>query len=59
MLGTDWDAQVSPIRARLMWLGLRRNSPGYLFAEFDLVADRYRIAMNSLGDPTRKARLAT
>ncbi|MFO1261307.1 MAG: hypothetical protein U1E68_09575 [Sphingomonadaceae bacterium] len=51
MLGTDWDAQVSYPREAYVWLGLRRYcSPGYLFAEFDLVADRYRIAMNSLDE---------
>ncbi|MGD9810315.1 MAG: hypothetical protein AB7U35_03140 [Sphingobium sp.] len=49
LLGTDWDAHVSFPRDRYIWLGLRRyRSPGYLFAEFDLAADRYRIALNSL-----------
>ncbi len=51
MLGTDWDAHVSFPRDRYVWLGLRRYcSPGYLFAEFDLAADRYRIALNSLDE---------
>lgn len=64
MLGTDWDAHVSFPQERFVWLGLRRyRSPGYLFAEFDLAADRYRIALSSaepaneegpLGDVTER-----
>lgn len=58
MLGTDWDAQVSYPREAYVWLGLRRYcSPGYLFAEFDLAADRYRIATSSLDTPDEEGAL--
>ncbi len=51
MLGTDWDAHISFPRERYVWLGLRRYcAPGYLFADFDLDADRYRIALTSLDE---------
>lgn len=58
MLGTDWDVQVSYPREAYIWLGLRRYcSPGYLFAEFDLAADRYRIATTSLDAPDEEGPL--
>jgi len=52
LLGTDWEAHTAFPRERYIWLGLRRfRSPGHLFAEFDLDADRYRIALQSLETP--------
>lgn len=52
MLGSDWEAQTAFPRERYVWLGLRRyRTPGHLFAEFDLAADRYRIALHSLDTP--------
>ena len=58
LMGTDWDANVSFPRERYVWLGLRRyRSPGYLFAEFDLDANRYRIAMSSLDTPEEEGPL--
>jgi hypothetical protein len=52
LLGTDWDVNLSYPRDRTIWLGLRRYSaPGHLFADFDLDANRYRIALGSLDTP--------
>lgn len=50
--GTDWQADLAFPRDRHVWLGLRRyRTPGFLFAEFDLAADRYRIALRSVDSP--------
>lgn len=58
LLGTDWDAHVSYPREAYVWLGLRRyRSPGHLFVEFDLAADRYRIALSSLEEPDEEGAL--
>lgn len=58
LLGSDWEANTSFSRDRYVWLGLRRyRSPGYLFAEFDLDADRYRIALNTLDTPDEEGPL--
>jgi hypothetical protein len=47
--GTDWEAHVAFPRPASIWLGLRRyRSPGYLFAEVDLDAGIYQIALCSL-----------
>lgn len=47
--GTDWEAHVAFPRAAYIWLGLRRyRGPGHLFAEIDLDAGTYRIALASL-----------
>jgi hypothetical protein len=52
LLGTDWEAHVSFPGERTVWLGLRRcRAPGYLFADFNLDAQRYRIALDSLDTP--------
>jgi hypothetical protein len=59
LLDSDWEANTAFPRERYVWLGLRRyRSPGYLFAEFDLDADRYRIALNSLEAPDEEGALA-
>jgi hypothetical protein len=58
LLGSDWEANTAFPRERYIWLGLRRyRSPGYLFVEFDLDADRYRIAVNSLESPDEEGAL--
>lgn len=52
LLGSDWDAHVAYPRDSYVWLGLRRyRAPGHMFVEFDLAADRYGIALNSLDEP--------
>ncbi len=58
LMGTDWEANTAFPRERYVWLGLRRyRSPGYLFAECDLDADRYRIALASLDTPDEEGPL--
>jgi len=58
LLGSDWEAQAAFPREHYAWLGLRRyRSPGHLFAEFDLDADRYRIALTSLEAPDEEGPL--
>jgi hypothetical protein len=58
LFGTDWQADTAFPRERYVWLGLRRyRSPGHLFAEFDLDADRYRIALRSLDLPDEEGPL--
>lgn len=58
LLGSDWEANTAFPRERCVWLGLRRyRSPGYLFADFDLDANRYRIALQSLDAPDEEGPL--
>lgn len=58
LLGSDWEAHASFPRDRYVWLGLRRfRSPGHLFVEFDLDADRYRIALSTLDAPDEEGPL--
>lgn len=58
LLGSDWEGQTAFPRDRYVWLGLRRyRTPGHLFAEFDLDADRYRIALTSLDSPDEEGPL--
>jgi hypothetical protein len=58
LLGTDWDANIAYPRDRTIWLGLRRYSaPGHLFADLDLDANRYRIALASVDTPDEEGPL--
>jgi|GEM_PF-2795447 len=58
LLGSDWQADTAFPRERYVWLGLRRyRSPGHLFVEFDLDADRYRIALDALEEPDEEGPL--
>ena len=58
LLETDWEAHTAFPRERYVWLGLRRyRSPGHLFAECDLDAGRYRIALESLEVPDEEGPL--
>ena len=58
LLGTDWEANTAFPRDRYVWLGLRRfRTRGYLFADFDLDANRYRIALGSLENPDEEGPL--
>jgi hypothetical protein len=55
LLDGDWQADTAFPREGYVWLGLRRyHSPGYLFAEFDLAAGVYRIALQSLDTPNEE-----
>jgi hypothetical protein len=52
LLDGDWQADTAFPRERYVWLGLHRyRSPGHLFAEIDLEAGVYRIALQSLHTP--------
>jgi hypothetical protein len=58
LFGSDWEANTSFPHDRQVWLGLRRyRSPGHLFADFDLAANRYRIALRSLDKPEEEGPL--